>query len=220
MLEVCLLSELPRGATRRIEAVPPIAVFHTDDGELYAIDDTCTHQDASLADGWLEGLPGRMPPARLAVRLAYRCGGRPACQAAGAYPSGGDHRRCHPRRAQQRCTEPASEHVRAEAGGRAMRTIAVIGASLAGLSAARALRAQGFDGELTVVGAEAHRPYDRPPLSKEFLAGEIDAHTLALELDDENLCARWLLGAHATRLDAAGERWSSRTVPGSAPTVS
>ncbi|WP_406273937.1 FAD-dependent oxidoreductase [Nocardia sp. NBC_00881] len=85
-----------------------------------------------------------------------------------------------------------------------MRTIAVIGASLAGLSAARALRAQGFDGELTVVGAEAHRPYDRPPLSKEFLAGQIDADTLALELDDENLCARWVLGTHATRIDAAG----------------
>ena len=49
----------------------------------------------------------------------------------------------------------------------------MIGASLAGLSAARALRRQGFDGALTIVGAEAHRPYDRPPLSKEFLAGDI-----------------------------------------------
>ena len=38
-----------------MDASPPIAVFHTDDGEVYAIDDTCTHQDASLADGWLEG---------------------------------------------------------------------------------------------------------------------------------------------------------------------
>ena len=36
-------------------ASPPIAVFHTDGGEVYAIDDTCTHQDASLADGWLDG---------------------------------------------------------------------------------------------------------------------------------------------------------------------
>jgi 3-phenylpropionate/trans-cinnamate dioxygenase ferredoxin subunit len=31
-----------------------VSVFHTDAGDLYAIDDTCTHQDASLADGWLE----------------------------------------------------------------------------------------------------------------------------------------------------------------------
>lgn len=55
MLEVCPLSALPRGEARRVEADPPIAVFHTDDGEVFAIDDTCSHQDASLADGWLEG---------------------------------------------------------------------------------------------------------------------------------------------------------------------
>lgn len=55
MLRVCPLAELPPGQARRVEVDPPIAVFHTDDGELYAIDDTCTHQDASLADGWLEG---------------------------------------------------------------------------------------------------------------------------------------------------------------------
>ena len=83
-----------------------------------------------------------------------------------------------------------------------MRSVAVIGASLAGLSAARALRRQGFDGELTIVGAEARRPYDRPPLSKEFLAGDIGEGDLALELDDEDLDARWLLGVHATGLDA------------------
>jgi NADPH-dependent 2,4-dienoyl-CoA reductase/sulfur reductase-like enzyme len=84
-----------------------------------------------------------------------------------------------------------------------MRSIAVIGASLAGLSAARALRAQGFDGELTVVGGEARRPYDRPPLSKEFLAGAVGDNDLALESDDDDLNAQWLLGTHATRLDPA-----------------
>ncbi|MEU4344926.1 bifunctional 3-phenylpropionate/cinnamic acid dioxygenase ferredoxin subunit [Nocardia sp. NPDC023852] len=61
MLEVCPLSELPRGETRRIEGDTPIAVFHTEDGDLYAIDDTCTHQDASLADGWLEGCQVECP---------------------------------------------------------------------------------------------------------------------------------------------------------------
>ena len=55
MLEICPLAALPRGEARRVEADPPIALFHTDDGEVFAIDDTCTHQDASLADGWLEG---------------------------------------------------------------------------------------------------------------------------------------------------------------------
>jgi 3-phenylpropionate/trans-cinnamate dioxygenase ferredoxin subunit len=44
-----------------VETAPPIAVFHTDDGEVLAIDDTCTHQDASLADGWLEGCAVECP---------------------------------------------------------------------------------------------------------------------------------------------------------------
>ena len=84
-----------------------------------------------------------------------------------------------------------------------MKSVAVVGASLAGWSAARALRAQGFDGELMIVGAETHRPYDRPPLSKEFLAGQIDAAALALESDDDDLRASWRLGVAAVGLDAA-----------------
>ncbi len=55
MIPVCRLVDLPRGEAVRPETDPPVSVFHTDDGELFAIDDTCTHQDASLADGWLEG---------------------------------------------------------------------------------------------------------------------------------------------------------------------
>ncbi|MEU6576517.1 bifunctional 3-phenylpropionate/cinnamic acid dioxygenase ferredoxin subunit [Streptomyces sp. NPDC046805] len=55
MIPVCRLEDLPKGGSVRVETTPPIAVFHTDDGELYAIDDTCTHQDASLSEGWLEG---------------------------------------------------------------------------------------------------------------------------------------------------------------------
>ncbi|WP_405875219.1 MULTISPECIES: NAD(P)/FAD-dependent oxidoreductase [unclassified Streptomyces] len=82
-----------------------------------------------------------------------------------------------------------------------MRTVAVVGASLAGLSAARSLRKQGYDGRLVIVGDELHRPYDRPPLSKEFLAGTIGAADLVLETDDEDLRAEWLLGARATGLD-------------------
>ncbi|WP_030614001.1 bifunctional 3-phenylpropionate/cinnamic acid dioxygenase ferredoxin subunit [Streptomyces sclerotialus] len=57
MITVCRIEDLPRGESVRVtDGVPaPIAVFHTEEGEFYAVDDTCTHQDASLADGWLEG---------------------------------------------------------------------------------------------------------------------------------------------------------------------
>ncbi|MEO5834557.1 MAG: bifunctional 3-phenylpropionate/cinnamic acid dioxygenase ferredoxin subunit [Nakamurella sp.] len=55
-VRICPLSDIPAGeGVRFAEVTPPIAVFHTEDGEVFAIDDTCTHQDASLADGWLEG---------------------------------------------------------------------------------------------------------------------------------------------------------------------
>lgn len=85
-----------------------------------------------------------------------------------------------------------------------MRTVAVVGASLAGLSAARSLRKRGYDGRLVVIGDETHRPYDRPPLSKEFLAGAIGEADLALERDDEELQAEWVLGVRATGLDSTG----------------
>jgi NADPH-dependent 2,4-dienoyl-CoA reductase/sulfur reductase-like enzyme len=85
-----------------------------------------------------------------------------------------------------------------------MKTLAIVGSSLAGLSAARAARAEGFDGRLVLVGDEPHRPYDRPPLSKDFLSGKIAADALALEDADEDLAAEWLLGARASALDAHG----------------
>jgi NADPH-dependent 2,4-dienoyl-CoA reductase/sulfur reductase-like enzyme len=74
------------------------------------------------------------------------------------------------------------------------RRIVVVGASLAGLRACEAARRFGYDGALALVGAEPHLPYDRPPLSKEFLdAGSPQpeppqfptAHTLVSDLGVE-----------------------------------
>src|SRR3954449_1966104 len=53
-------------------------------------------------------------------------------------------------------------------------TFVIVGASLAGAKAAEALREEGFDGRVLLVGAEAQRPYERPPLSKDYLRGEAD----------------------------------------------
>lgn len=61
MIDVCPLADLPPGESIRVAVDPPIAVFHTDGGEVFAIDDTCSHQDASLADGWLEGCEVECP---------------------------------------------------------------------------------------------------------------------------------------------------------------
>ncbi len=84
---------------------------------------------------------------------------------------------------------------------RAMNRVVVVGASLAGLATARSLRVQGYDGELVMVGEEPHRPYDRPPLSKDFLTGTTDVADLTLESNGEDLGIDWKLGTRADRLE-------------------
>jgi NADPH-dependent 2,4-dienoyl-CoA reductase/sulfur reductase-like enzyme len=79
--------------------------------------------------------------------------------------------------------------------------IAVVGASLAGLEAAGELRRAGYAGELVVLGAEPHLPYDRPPLSKELLAGAFTVEDVLLPLGPA-ADAEWRLGSPVTRLDA------------------
>lgn len=83
------------------------------------------------------------------------------------------------------------------------RTVLVVGASLSGHSAARALRTEGYDGRIVMIGDESHRPYDRPPLSKGFLTGTTTLEDLWLEGEDDEIGAEWLLGTRATALDPA-----------------
>jgi 3-phenylpropionate/trans-cinnamate dioxygenase ferredoxin reductase component len=88
-----------------------------------------------------------------------------------------------------------------------MDSVAVVGASLAGLRAVQALRRAGFAGRVTVIGEESEPPYDRPPLSKEVLAGKWDvARTALLREDDAALEVDWQLGKRAESLDLADRR--------------
>lgn len=86
-----------------------------------------------------------------------------------------------------------------------MDRIVVVGASLAGFRAAEALRTQGFDGALALVGEEAHQPYDRPPLSKQVLTGDWDVDRIVLPsaapTDDGSDPFDWRLGERAVGLD-------------------
>jgi 3-phenylpropionate/trans-cinnamate dioxygenase ferredoxin reductase subunit len=86
-----------------------------------------------------------------------------------------------------------------------LQSVVVVGASLAGLRAAETLRRCGFDGRVTVVGAEPCAPYDRPPLSKQFLSGEWDAADVLLQSNGaaagEDPSIEWVLGTRATGVD-------------------
>jgi 3-phenylpropionate/trans-cinnamate dioxygenase ferredoxin reductase component len=85
-----------------------------------------------------------------------------------------------------------------------MRTIAIVGTSLAGLRAAETLRRDGFDDRIVAIGAEPHLPYDRPPLSKELLRGDWDPDQIVLRkqgVDDLDL--DWRLDARAVALDVS-----------------
>ncbi|WP_246006081.1 NAD(P)/FAD-dependent oxidoreductase [Georgenia muralis] len=85
------------------------------------------------------------------------------------------------------------------------RSVLVVGAGLAGLRTAAELRAQGFAGHLTVVGAEDRAPYDRPPLSKELFTRTEPLWLTAEGYGDlGELADRVLLGRRARRLEADG----------------
>ncbi|WP_431877275.1 NAD(P)/FAD-dependent oxidoreductase [Amycolatopsis sacchari] len=81
--------------------------------------------------------------------------------------------------------------------------VLVVGAAAAGLSTVEALRRKGFTGLVTVLGAEAHLPYDRPPLSKQVLSGKWEPERARLRTREvlAKLDAEFVLGEHAVALD-------------------
>lgn len=78
----------------------------------------------------------------------------------------------------------------------------IVGASLAGANAAATLRHEGYDGEVILIGAEAHLPYERPPLSKQYLRGNASFESMLVQppaFYEENRI-QTLLGARVTRV--------------------
>lgn len=87
-------------------------------------------------------------------------------------------------------------------------TVLVVGASVAGIRTAQALRAEGWRGRVIVVGDESHLPYDRPPLSKQMLTvrGEVRPTPLITEREAAASEIELLLGVRAARLDSTMKR--------------
>ena len=85
----------------------------------------------------------------------------------------------------------------------ALSSIAIVGASLAGMNAAHTLRTNGFMGRITVVDADPNVPYDKPPLSKQVLKGEWEPDRIVLAAAKEDLDLDWRLGTRALGVDLA-----------------
>ncbi|MEL6952994.1 MAG: FAD-dependent oxidoreductase [Pseudomonadota bacterium] len=89
-----------------------------------------------------------------------------------------------------------------------MRRVVVIGAGQAGLSCAAKLRAEGFDGEITLIGDEPLAPYQRPPLSKAYLLGDMPLERLFLRPEafyaEQEIALR--LGAPVTGIDPGAKQ--------------
>jgi 3-phenylpropionate/trans-cinnamate dioxygenase ferredoxin reductase subunit len=100
---------------------------------------------------------------------------------------------------QVRCPQPAR---RLLAYGVMVRTeqVVIAGAGLAGLRTAEELRSRGYQGGIVMIGAERRPPYDRPPLTKKFMTGQLDDTTLAADMGALGVDLR--LGERAAGLDS------------------
>jgi NADPH-dependent 2,4-dienoyl-CoA reductase/sulfur reductase-like enzyme len=94
---------------------------------------------------------------------------------------------------------------------RAGRHVVIVGAGMAGVQTAVALREQGFTGTVTLIGAEPHQPYDRPPLSKAVLLGKAEGS--AFDVDFEALDITLELGREVTGVRPAEHTLDTATGP-------
>ena len=168
-----------------------LAVYKDDEGYLVALSPRCTHMGCTVdwndADrtwdcpchGSRYAVDGEViqGPAAKSLPMIHVKGERKAGAGAAPKPSGKGRKR-----------------------------IVIVGAALCGGTAAATLRREGFDGHLTLIGAEQHLPYERPPLSKSFLRGETSFDDALVESaafwPDKQVELR--LGTKAIGVDAYG----------------
>ena len=182
------------------------------DGELFAIGATCTHYGGPLAEGLVTGDHVRCPwhhacfdlrtgeavhaPALAPVPtydVEERDGSFVVKRRAGGAPAG---------------PPPPALRLRSGQAAAAVASVAIVGAGAAGFTAAEMLRRRGFTGALTMIGAEATPPVDRPNLSKDYLAGHAPEEWIPLRspewYSEQNI--ELITGHRVTRLDAGEKR--------------
>lgn len=211
---VAELSELSRRKKKLVEAGGErIALFYAG-GEVFALQDSCVHKQRQLSNGTVLGGKVVCPGHQWTFELGTgRAGDRDECQPTFPVKVEDGQVWVLPERRERGGAGTASAAtaspapVRQNAGQRpAPARILVVGAGQTAAVAARALRRHGFSGSITLVGAEPHAPYQRPPLTKEFLAGSQAREDLAVLTPD--WCAEHdvdlRLGTAVQRIDVEG----------------
>lgn len=174
--------------------------------EVFAIGATCSHYGGPLADGLVVNDTVRCPwhHACFSLRTGEALGA-PALSPVAGYEI--------TQRAGQvfvtgKPAKPGSVRRVARPGAGAPRSVAIVGAGAAGNSAADELRLLGFEGDITLIDRDPETPYDRPNLSKDYLAGTVPEEQLPLHSDAyyEKRKVERVRGRQVTALDPARKR--------------
>jgi apoptosis-inducing factor 3 len=169
--------------------------------EVFAIGATCTHYGGPLGEGLLVGDTVRCPWHHACFSL--RTGEAIAAPALAPVSCWQVERRAGRITVSQKAEVPQRSAPLAKARER----IVIIGGGAAGFAAAEMLRRDGFDGEITMLSADASPPYDRPNLSKDYLAGTAPEEWIPLRDNDFYKKNRidLRLGTTATAIDVSGQ---------------
>ncbi|HET7599618.1 MAG TPA: FAD-dependent oxidoreductase [Gemmatimonadales bacterium] len=200
------IGDLPDGTTAAGHADgEPVLVTRRGD-TCFAVGGVCTHYSGPLSDGLVVGDTVRCPWHHACFSL--RTGEALRAPALNPVPHYAvEQRNGRVFVAQRSQSDPLAQSKPAAPRG-AGATYVILGAGAAGEAAAEMLRRQGFQGRVLLIGADPAAPYDRPNLSKDYLAGEAPEEWIPLRPPEfyEEHAIDLVLGERADRLDLAGRR--------------
>jgi apoptosis-inducing factor 3 len=184
----------------------PVLVARRGD-ELFAVGALCTHYGAPLADGLLVGDTVRCPWHHACFSL--RTGDALRAPALNPVPRWEVERRDDQVFVTRELPPPAARSAERSTTDRAVpSSVVIVGGGAAGNAAAEMLRREGYAGPVTIVSADRAPPYDRPNLSKDYLAGTASEDWIPLRTPDDYVEKRidLLLGRRVTALDTRARR--------------
>lgn len=196
-------AQLAEGGTLRGRVGDKAALLVRSNGAFFIVGAECTHYHGPLADGLVVGETIRCPWHHACFSLRDgRALRAPAFDALRAWRVDVVDGKIY---ARERLAAPAPGPAPAAGGPRA---IVIVGAGAGGFAAAQQLREEGFAGELTMVSADSAAPYDRPNLSKDYLAGTAQPEWLPLRdpADYQKKRIALRLGRRVLSLDLAARQ--------------